>query len=110
MKGIGRIQRFTTRLPWVAQACPDLPEFARICPGAIYGFGWVEKDVKRKITTFLVPLNGFQSFYRIFRVDLVVQLWTEEGSTNQIAGFFKVKYLKNGLTVRDNFLHGNKGP
>ena len=110
MKGTGRIQRFTTQLPGLARACPDLPEFARSCPEAIYGFGTVETDVKRKITTFLVPLNGFQSFRRIFRVDLVVQIWTEEGSTNQIAGFFKVKYLKNGLTVRDHFLHGNKGP
>ena len=110
MKGTGRIQRFTSHLPGLARACPDLPEFARICPEAIYGFGTVETDVKRKITTFSVPLNGFQSFRRTFRDDLVVQLWTEKGSTNQIAGSFEVEYLENGSTVRDDFLHGDKGP
>ena len=41
---------------------------------------------------------------------LVLEIFTIKLSTNQIAGFFKVKYLKNGWTVWDNFLHDNKGP
>ena len=49
MKGTGRIQGFTTSLPGVAQACPDLPGFARICLGAIHAFVMVENDFKWKI-------------------------------------------------------------
>ena len=46
MKGTGRMQRFTTSLPVVARACPDLPEIARICPRARDGSGRLEIDFK----------------------------------------------------------------
>ena len=41
---------------------------------------------------------------------LVLKISRKTLSANQIAGFFKVKYLKNGLTIRANFLHDDKGP
>ena len=37
-------------------------------------------------------------------------LWTEKVSANQTAGFLRVRCLENGSAVRDEFLHGDKGP
>ena len=74
----------------VARACPDLPDFARICPEAIYGFVTVEIDFEWKIKTFLGSFNGFEQFYCISRKNLVIELRTEKVSSNQIAPFLEV--------------------
>ena len=65
MKGTGRIQRFMTSLPGVARACPDLPNFARICLGAIHPFVVVENDFKWKTKMYLGSFNGFLKAFSI---------------------------------------------
>ena len=40
-----------------------------------------------------------------------IRIWpklAKNGSSNQIARFFKVEYLENGLTVFNNFLYDDK--
>ena len=48
------------RASGLAQACPDLPDFAQNCLGAIYAFVMVENDFKWKIKMFVHTFNGFQ--------------------------------------------------
>ena len=99
MKGTGRTQRFTTSLPGVARACPDLPEFARGLETGWEGSKSISNERLRRFRVVLVDFIGFSD-----------HLWTEKVSANQIAGFLRVRYLENGSTVRDDFLHGDKGP
>ena len=39
---------------------------------------------------------------------LVLDLWTKILSTNQIAGFFKVQYLKEKVNDKVHFCHADK--
>ena len=41
----------------------------------------------------------------MFGKTLVLEIWPEKLSANQIPWFFKFEYLKNGLTVWANFLY-----
>ena len=102
MKGTGRIQRFTTSLPGVARACPDLPGFARICLGAIHAFVMVENDFKWEIKMFLGSFNGF---YHLFHWPML-----PGGALSQWdCSIFWSLISWEPVDRFDDLLHGNKG-